>query len=145
MTRVLFLVGCDHPGYKLDSRLSLRFTLLDHFSSFLKYKWTYLCIRLLRISVISISIVERKFSYCPRNFKRRTQFKLSRFLPPVKKAVTISRHSKVRKKNFISENYNVQSTFVPNLVNVFCHHHKRPISGLGWVHCMHDCKCLKYL
>ena len=44
------------------------------------------------------------------------------FLTPVKKPVTISGHSKFRKKNFISENYNVQSAFVPNLVNVFCHH-----------------------
>ena len=57
------------------------------------------------------------------------------FLTPRQKAVTISRHSKFRKKNFISKNYNVQSISVPNLVNVFCHHQKGLISGLRWVDC----------
>ena len=134
MTRVLFLVGYDHLGYKLDPRLSSRCTLLDPFL-FLRHKWTHLCIKSLRISLITISIVKRNFSYCLRNFKRLTQFKLSRFSPPVKKLVTISRQSKFREKNFISVNCNVQRTFVPNLVNVFCHQEERPISSLRWVDC----------
>ena len=101
VARVLFLVGCDQLGYKLDPVFSLGSTLLDPLS-FLKYQWIYLFIMLLRISLISISVVKGNFSYCPRNWNRRTQFRTFSFLTLVKKAVTISRHSEFPKKNFIS-------------------------------------------
>ena len=129
MTRVLFLVGCDHLGYKMDPRLGSRCTL-----------WT------LFVSKIQIDLPVYKFTenfsykqfllfYCLRNSKGLIQLKHPRSWPPpppVKKAVTVSGQSKFRKKNWISENYDVQSTVVPSLVKMFCHQQKRPISGLRW-------------
>ena len=56
------------------------------------------------------------------------------FLTPCRKTCHYFGALKISgKKTSISENYNVHSAVVPNLVNVFCHHQKRPTSGLRWV------------
>ena len=51
--------------------------------------------------------------------------------PPDQKSCHYFAALKFQKKNFISENYNVQGVFLPNLMNVFCHHNQ---SG-AWYAC----------
>ena len=105
------------------------------FSFVMVPKVYHLCISVLKTAVLVV-IGKRGFRkwIVMHQLQFMTNFKFL-FLTPRQKPVTISGHSKFRKKNFISENYNVQSAFVPNLMNVFCHHQKRPISGLRWVDC----------